>query len=295
MPCRNRYRCGFLARLAGSDLLAAFFLLSTIAGVFLLAPSCGASSRLPLEDLSKDLRHKISDGKLNSVVVADLLSPDGTPAAEGIYFADLISLYLAAQPPRKFTVIDRDVLSHKLAVHKLTMADLTSTETLNRVGLDLHVDAFALGTVEVSAQRLVLDVSIKRALDGNVITEAKIAIDQSPFYASLSSYPFTQRPNVAFTPGAKDIRPALCLECPPPQFRGPADGANSSSTAVILLGLIVSAEGRIVDVQVVRGAGPEFRDIALRAIRAWRFKPATNKAGQPVAFTVPMDVTFSLY
>jgi TonB family protein len=269
----------------------ALSLLLTIFGTYLFAPCCSATPRLPVEELSKDLRHKISEGKLSSVVVADLLSPDGTPAAEGIYFADLISLYLA-QHPKKFAVIDRDVLSHTLAAHKLTTADLASTESLNRVGLDLHVDAFALGTVEISAQRLVLDVSIKRALDGNVITEAKVVIDQSPFYASLSLYPLAQRPNVAFPPGAKDIRPALCLDCPAPQFRGP-DGANSSSTTVILLGLVVSAEGRVVDVQVVRGAGPEFRDIALRAIRAWRFKPATNKAGQPVAFVVPMDVTFS--
>jgi TonB family protein len=79
----------------------------------------------------------------------------------------------------------------------------------------------------------------------------------------------------------------------PPHLRGDAvvlypEGA--SGDALVVIEVLVDAEGSVTDVSVVSGAEP-FGSVARRAARSWRFEPAT-KDGRAVAARLRLEVSF---
>jgi TonB family protein len=262
--------------------------------VFALSPSAAAAPRSPVSQLSAVLKHYLTENKVRSVVVADFTDSAGKLLPEGIYFADLLDLYLA-EPPRKFALVGRDRLGHELQQRKLSPADLTSPETARLLCNSIPVDAVVYGTVNTNGEELLLRASVRRASDLAVIASEQISLQQSEFYRSLVSYPNYLTPREVFGAGEKGINFPECEDCPAPQFRSTADArTDRSRTAAVLLGLVITEEGRVANVKVLQGAGPEFTDMAWRAVRAFRFKPARNKAGENVAAAIPMQVFFSV-
>jgi protein TonB len=63
---------------------------------------------------------------------------------------------------------------------------------------------------------------------------------------------------------------------------------------VVLLLLVVTREGRVVDVRVKDGLGHGLDENAIKAVRKWKFAPAT-KDGKPVAVQLSVEVDFHLY
>jgi TonB family protein len=62
--------------------------------------------------------------------------------------------------------------------------------------------------------------------------------------------------------------------------------------AVVLL-VVVTKEGDVADVKVKCGPGHGLDENAVKAVRKWRFEPAT-KDGKPVAVQVSLEVDFHL-
>jgi protein TonB len=63
---------------------------------------------------------------------------------------------------------------------------------------------------------------------------------------------------------------------------------------VVVLAMIVTAEGRVRDVKIIKSLDPGLDKQAIAAVRTWKFKPAT-KAGKPVAVHLKTEVDFRLY
>ncbi len=61
----------------------------------------------------------------------------------------------------------------------------------------------------------------------------------------------------------------------------------------VLLRLIINAEGRPESVEVAESSHSRFEDPAVRAVKQWRFHPAT-RGGQPVASRVLLPIVFNL-
>jgi TonB family protein len=61
----------------------------------------------------------------------------------------------------------------------------------------------------------------------------------------------------------------------------------------VRLELVVSAEGEVLEVRVVRPAGNGFDEVAERLVRRFRFRPATS-AGRPVPARIPWTYKFRL-
>lgn len=263
--------------------------------LFLIScPLSAATSKSPISDFSTSLKRRLSENKVKSLVVADFTDPAGKPVPEGIYFADLLHLYLA-EPPKKLTLANRDLLAHQLELRKLSSADLTSAETLHLLRDSIPSEALAFGTVDTTPQQILLKVSVKRISDQALVADQQITIQQSDFFKSLVSYPKYLTPSEVFRAGEKGIDPPECEDCPAPQFRSPADGMpKKSQNTTILLGLVITEEGRVARVKVLQGAGPEFEDMAWRNVRVFRFKPARNKAGRNIAAVIQMQVFFAV-
>ena len=80
--------------------------------------------------------------------------------------------------------------------------------------------------------------------------------------------------------------PPKAISSPDPSLPWRA-GSDSS----VVLDLIVDAKGSPQDLKVARSGGKSFDENALRAVRAWRFKPAVCD-GRPIATTIQVEVNY---
>jgi hypothetical protein len=276
-----------LSRLVKIHLPISILLLLLIA-----CPFSVAASKSPISDFSTSFKRRLSESKVKSLVIADFTDPAGKPVPHGIYFADLLHLYLA-EPPKKIILVNRELLGHQLELHKLSLADLAQSEKLRLLHDSVPAESIALGTVDETPQQVLLRVFVRRISDQTLVADQQVAIPQSDFYRSLVSYPNHLVPSDVFRAGEKGVSQPECEDCPAPQFRGPADGRlEKSGNTNVLLGLVITEEGRVARVKVLRGAGPEFEDLAWRNLRVFRFKPARNKLGRSVAAVIQMEVSF---
>ena len=62
----------------------------------------------------------------------------------------------------------------------------------------------------------------------------------------------------------------------------------------VTLAMIVTAEGKVRDLKVVKSLDKDLDKQALNAVNTWRFEPA-SKDGKPVAVHLSTDVTVRLY
>jgi protein TonB len=93
--------------------------------------------------------------------------------------------------------------------------------------------------------------------------------------------------------GAKGSSKPQYLRNPAPEYPESSRAAGEHGT--VMLRVEVDAKGRPASVEVSGSSG--FRDLdnaAVRAVRKWRFKPATA-AGVPVATTINVPVDFQLH
>jgi TonB family protein len=95
-----------------------------------------------------------------------------------------------------------------------------------------------------------------------------------------------------FRAGTNGIGYPTCLYCPNPMYSEDARKAKYQGTVV--LQVVITADGRATNINVVKGPGLGLEDRAVEAVRGWRFNPATGRDGKPVASLTLIEVTFRL-
>ncbi len=88
-----------------------------------------------------------------------------------------------------------------------------------------------------------------------------------------------------------DVRPT-CDSCPAAEYSEAARRKGLEGTVV--LQAIVQPDGSPTDIQVVKSPDPELAQMAINTVSKWRFKPARNTDGQPVAYREAIEVSFRL-
>ena len=96
-----------------------------------------------------------------------------------------------------------------------------------------------------------------------------------------------------FRAGVNGVGSPLCIYCPDPQYSDEARKAKYQGTVV--LDVIITADGRAINIHVAKGPGLGLEEKAIEAVRSWRFKPAIGPSGKPVAVSIPIEVTFRLF
>jgi TonB-like protein len=250
----------------------------------------------PVQTLSETLRKRAAESKVKSLAVADFVTTGGSASPEGLYFADLLYSYLD-EPPKRFTLLHRDAVGHFLDVHNIAPGSLATANILEQAGESLGAGVILTRTVGAGEQSLVIHALLIRVADGNVIGDASTVIPQDAFNRTLRTHPEPPKLSTIISVTDKGVHAPEFLDLPAPQFRGPADAKNSGSETTFMVSLLltISAEGRLASLQVGKGGGPEFSEIAWRSARAWRFKPGVDRSGTPVALQIPMQVIFHIY
>jgi periplasmic protein TonB len=84
----------------------------------------------------------------------------------------------------------------------------------------------------------------------------------------------------------------VCVFCPSPDYTELARTAKYRGT--VELSLIVTKDGAVNSVVVLKGAPFSLTQKAIDAVQKWKFKPAKLR-GQSVPVRVPVDIEFQLY
>lgn len=84
-----------------------------------------------------------------------------------------------------------------------------------------------------------------------------------------------------------------CLYCPSPNPANMAPLKSGQETAIFKV--LVSPTGTVDALQPVSVSGNSLDEQAFNDIKTWRFRPATDPDGKPIAIVVPVEVTFRLY
>lgn len=93
--------------------------------------------------------------------------------------------------------------------------------------------------------------------------------------------------------GRNGVGTPVCAYCPNPTFTDEA--IRVKYTGSVLLRLVVTAEGLPAGISIVRTAGFGLDERASDAVRQWRFTPARDRNGRPVAAWVMIEVRFQQF
>lgn len=97
------------------------------------------------------------------------------------------------------------------------------------------------------------------------------------------------RKSAAHIPAPTEV---MAVQTPPPLY--PTDIACTGGEGTSTLRVVVGPAGRVSDVRVVNSSGfAPLDQAAMDAVEGWQFRAAT-RAGQPVAATIQVPVTFRL-
>lgn len=88
------------------------------------------------------------------------------------------------------------------------------------------------------------------------------------------------------------VAPPRAIFSPDPDYSDEARKAKHQG--VVVLNVIVGADGRVHDASVARSLGLGLDEKAKEKVMTWRFEPATRE-GKPVPVQVSIEVSFNLY
>lgn len=93
--------------------------------------------------------------------------------------------------------------------------------------------------------------------------------------------------------GGTGVTEPILIYDPDPQYSDAARKAKFQGSCIIQV--VVGADGRVRDPHVVQPLGLGLDQKAIQAVLQWRFRPARDKNGHPVAVTANIQVNFRLY
>jgi len=95
-----------------------------------------------------------------------------------------------------------------------------------------------------------------------------------------------------FRPGGNGVGYPVCAYCPDAKYSEEARKAKFQG--VVILQVVVTADGRAANLRVVSGPGLGLEEQAVAAVQTWRFRPAFGPNRKPVATQIAVEVQFRL-
>lgn len=97
----------------------------------------------------------------------------------------------------------------------------------------------------------------------------------------------------AAQPAKEKANPPRLINHVVPQY--PEEARRTVNQGLCLVSIIVDLNGFPQDMKIVRCTFPAFAQSSLDAVSQYRFEPATNKDGKPVAVKINVEIDYHLY
>jgi TonB family protein len=237
-----------------------------------------------------------------TVLVTNFTTPSGSTSRLGIQMADSISTELLSQG-QGIRIVDRSRLRDYLIREHIPSNLLKDWKAARWLAFQLQANAVLVGSIEQQGDRFDLLVELLNASNEKIGSEEAIDISVHDPQGSLAPFePYdAERPGPAVTSaqgymptraGINGVSVPECIYCPAPLYSNAARKAKFKGTVV--LEVTVTEDGLAGDISVLKGIPFGLNGEAIKAVRAWKFKPANDKGGMPMTVAVPIEMTFNL-
>jgi TonB family protein len=243
--------------------------------------------------LAQQLSSELQKRCVTRIVVMDFEDPNGKVTPFGVWLAEQLSS-APGNPWAPIEIEDRSVAAGLMVLSDdpgTLGAAHDRTEKIMAIGDALKAAAVtgSYGPAE-NGIGITLGAWTPR---GSVETVWKIAITDE-MKSSLAVPPESLAPSDGiFEGGRSGITVPRCEYCPNPTFTKEASEHDVEGTVRLLV--VVGADGSATAVSVTMKLGGGLDEAAVESIRKWRFKPAVNVDGNPVATRVPVEVVFRMH
>jgi len=222
----------------------------------------------------------------------------------GIALADEFARSLSKQG-KNLEMVDSEELVKLGKQEGYYLEEWSDVRTARRLAGKLGAYLAVVGTLESSGAFIYLRVRAVRVSDGEEIaavgrripktTELEKLLSASPkdFIPLADQVPVVPPlPAGVLLPGRNGVSYPECAYCPDPKFSD--EGREAKYNGTVVLGLTVNPNGSSSDAYVIKGALFGLTRQAIEAVKLWRFKPAKDRDGNPVAVRIQIEVTFRL-
>jgi TonB family protein len=273
-----------------------FFVLSAFCG------RCQAQSTAPNDEASNPQIAALAERLAVQLLVANkkkpfifgLTLPGDVPNPLGDWLADQISESLARAHP-ELQVVPRGLAKaegiNSEFFHNRTQELMANERRALSVGAQVLVHGnFAAIPNGIGITLLADD----KLVGGNSRFEALAEIPLTPGMQARGGAQLPERPSLggSYRASTAGIGSALCELCPSPEYTYVAQARKLRG--VVILQVWISSRGNAENTKIVRTPDPALGQAAVRAVRNWHFKPASNADGQFVPVVVDVAVAFRL-
>jgi TonB family protein len=274
-------------------------------------PLINRSLQAKLDLLASHAAQRIREAKLDEpepkVLVIDFFRNSAGSSSElGTLLADRFSDTLAGYSTG-LKVLDRRALKEYLINEWTTLEDLQTQSVCLRVGRQLGGTGVILGTLDEDNGYIRLTMHLegfgrvpKDADPMNVYDESvrfpsnqelvNLLLKQGPNYRRTADE--IPEESGVYRAGVNGLSLPTCIRCKQPNYTDDARASNFQGT--LRLSILVTSEGKVTDVYVLKGAPFGLTATSIDAVKQWKLSPA-ELDGKPVAARVEIETTFHLY
>lgn len=247
------------------------------------------------------------DGPRPRVLVIDFTRNSfQTTSQLGALLADRFSDFLE-KAPHNFDILDRGLLSGYLKDNWISLDDLHSEQVCLMVARTLGATSIVRGDLsESTGEQLTLSlrvIGLGPTLFGSTVLAATDEMQQLFSQPGMS---YSRSPNtipdevgvLRLDPGdAPDVTRPKCVTCPNPNFTDLLRKALAGQLAYqesVVLSVIVTPEGKVASIYVLRGQPFGLTQAAIDAVSTWQLNPALRNDVR-LAVRTTIEVTFRTF
>ena len=249
--------------------------------------------------LAEEIRQSKIDPAYPKILILDFSNAGGKQFSKlGTLLADKLAESLAGYASG-FQVQDRKSFAEYLKQNWMGLEDLQSEAVCLTLARSMGGAGVVRGTIEAdAAQQIRINVRTD-GLGSPWSGEAQFAMTgEMQELMKQAAVSYERAPETVpvergiLQPGVDGASLPVCVFCPSPDYTDLARTAKYRGT--VELSLIVTKDGAVNSVVVLKGAPFALTQKAIDAVQKWKFKPAKLR-GQSVPVRVPVDIEFQLY
>jgi TonB family protein len=249
--------------------------------------------------VAEQIRQSKIDPALPKILVIDFSSASNKQFSRlGTILADDLAQSLS-RFASGFAVQDRKAFNAYLKENWMGFDDLQSEPVCLALARSMGGSGVVRGTIETDVnQQLRINLTlagIGPAWSGEaqflLTGELQELLKQPAVSFARSADAIPAEPGI-LRPGVDGVSLPVCAYCPSPDYTDLARNAKYRGT--VELSLIVTKDGVVNSVQVLKGAPFSLNEQAVETVKKWKFKPA-KFVGKSVSVRVPVDIEFQLY
>ena len=263
-----------------------------------------------MDALAGKLVAQIAKNKMKSVVVVGVIGPSGHVTELGKEFREVLSDSLARQSA-KFAVINGESIRSVLHQNRIAEDMLYSDALGDWIALHMQADGIVTGHIDkIRDSSTVFSVELLRVSKYETAPRAElhdtIPLTQSQIQAADRKYvPSAEEATAKYdserasmeASAAKhtngQAKMAACLVCAKPQYSSQGRARGVRGTVYLLV--TIQKDGTAENLLVTAPLGYGMDAMAVNSVLKWKFKPALDPQGNPVASQVPIEIFFTLY